>query len=140
MSAGTGVQHSEFNASASEPVHFVQIWIVPERTGLPPGYEQQHFDESSRRGVLKRVAAGRPAAGEVKLFQDVDLYASLLEPGESIEHPLKSGRHAWIQVARGAVALGDDTLREGDGAASSGIAALKLRCVEPAEILLFDLG
>ena len=124
----------------SEPARFLQMWIVPERTGLPPGYEQKHFDETSRRGVLKRIASGRPVDGEVKLFQDVDLYASLLEPGQSIEHQLKSGRHAWVQVARGVVTLGDSTLREGDGAAASAPGGLRLRSVEPAEILLFDLA
>ena len=140
MSAGTGVLHSEFNASRTELAHFLQIWILPERPGLPATYDQKHFEESQRRGVFRRIASGSPAAGEVKIFQDVDLHTALLAAGEAVEHRLAASRHAWLHVARGAVALNGRPLVEGDGAAISEEARLSIAASAPSEILLFDLA
>jgi hypothetical protein len=139
MSAGTGVTHSEYNASASEVVHLLQIWILPERAGLPASYEQRHFAAASRRGQLRLVASRGAREGSVALHQDVDLYAALLDSGEVVEHALRPGRHAWVQVARGAVALGDLALAAGDGAALSDEPSLRLAASEPSEVLVFDL-
>ena len=140
MSAGTGVAHSEFNASRSEPVHFLQIWILPERRGLTPGYEQKHFTEESRKGQLRLIASPGGEAGSVAIHQDVRLYSALLSPGESVRHVLAPGRHAWVQVARGTVRLGAETLHAGDGAAISDEQAVSLTADAPSEVLLFDLG
>ena len=141
MSAGTGILHSEFNASEDEPVHFLQIWIVPERPGLPAAYEQKHFDEASRRGRLLRIAGRAPLEdGALPIHQDADLHVALLDAGQSVEHALEGGRHAWMQVARGSVELNGIPLGEGDGAAATGESRLTVRATKPAEILLFDLG
>lgn len=140
MSAGTGVTHSEYNPSDSELVHFLQIWILPEREGLPPSYEQKHFASEERSGSLRLVASHDGREGSVRLHQDVSLYASLLEPGRSVTHDLAPGRHAWVQVVRGTLELADATLAPGDGAAASEETALPLRAQEPAELLLFDLA
>jgi len=140
MSAGTGVAHSEFNASRTEPVHFLQIWILPERRGLAPGYEQKHFSEESRKGQLRLIASPGGEANSVSIHQDVRLYSALLDPGESVAHALAPGRHAWVQVARGKVRLGEQTLSAGDGAAISDERALTLTAEAPSEVLLFDLG
>jgi quercetin 2,3-dioxygenase len=140
MSAGTGVAHSEFNASPSEPVHFLQIWILPERRGLTPGYEQKHFGEESRKGQLRLIASPDGEAGSVSIHQDVRLYSALLAPGQSVRHALAPGRHGWVQVARGAVRLGEQTLRAGDGAAISEEQAISLTADAPSEVLLFDLN
>jgi redox-sensitive bicupin YhaK (pirin superfamily) len=139
MSAGTGITHSEFNASPSEPVHFLQIWIQPERTGLPPGYEQRTFAESERRGELKLVASRDGREGSVQVHQDTTLYAAQLEAGGSVRHTLAPGRHAWVQVARGSVSLGESALAAGDGAALSDQRELALDAREPSELLVFDL-
>ncbi len=140
MSAGTGVTHSEFNASKTEPVHLLQIWLLPERKGITPGYEQIHFDRSQLRSRLKLVAARDPKEGAVKVHQDTHLYATILEPGETVVHRLASGRHAWIQVARGKITLNGLELVAGDGAAVSDEASVALAGVESAEALLFDLS
>lgn len=140
MSAGTGVTHSEFNASRTEPVHFLQIWILPERRGTPPGYEQRHFPESERRGALRLVASRSGRDGSLSIQQDVDLYATLLAPGESVELSLRPGRHAWVQVARGAIELDGAALGDGDGAALSREPRVALRARSGAELLLFDLA
>src|SRR5438552_1115086 len=105
MSAGTGVTHSEFNPSPAEPVHFLQIWILPEQAGMPPGYEQRKFPVDEKRGMLRLVASRDGRDGSVTVHQDVDLFAVVLEAGEVVTHPLQHGRHAWIQVVTGAVAL-----------------------------------
>jgi hypothetical protein len=139
MSAGTGVTHSEYNASQSELVHLLQIWILPERAGLPASYEQRHFDAEGRRGRLRLIASRDARDGSVAVHQDVDLYAALLEPGEAVELALRPGRHAWVQVARGALALGDLSLAPGDGAALSDEPRLRLTASAPSELLLFDL-
>jgi len=140
MTAGTGVRHSEFNASKSEPVHLLQLWILPAADGLAPGYEQTTIAEAARRGVLKLIAAPGGRDGAVTIHQDAWLYASRLEPGEQVDHALARRRFAWLQVARGAVTLNGRTLTQGDGAAVSDETALAIVATEPAEILLFDLA
>jgi redox-sensitive bicupin YhaK (pirin superfamily) len=140
MTAGTGVWHSEFNPSAAEPVHLLQIWLTPERRGLTPGYEQKAFPEADRRGRWRLVASHDGRDGSVKINQDADVFASLLEPGQSATHGVKKGRHAWVQVARGSVTLNGRPLAAGDGAAVSDEAALTVTAKEPAELLLFDLA
>ncbi len=151
MTAGTGVTHSEFNASGTDPLRFLQIWIVPEARGLEPGYEQRPFGPDATRGRLRLVASPDGADGSLTLHQDARLYVTRLPPGAQVEHTLAPGRHAWVQVARGAVRLGDLTLREGDGAALSDEPAVRLEGLAAAdvpgateapeaEILLFDLA
>jgi redox-sensitive bicupin YhaK (pirin superfamily) len=140
MSAGTGVTHSEENASRSEPVHFMQIWIVPDQRGLPPSYEQKRFGDDEKRGRLRLVASPDGADGSVTIHQDARLYATLLDPGARVQHPLAPGRHAWVQVLRGAITVNGETLAAGDGAALSEVATVELAGVEPAETLLFDLA
>src|SRR5947207_6564352 len=110
MSAGAGVTHSEFNPSQTEPVHFLQIWILPERTGMPPGYEQRRFPVDEKRGMLRLVASRDGRDGSVTVQQDVDLFAVVLEAGEAVTHALQHGRHAWIQAVTGTVALGGTAL------------------------------
>jgi redox-sensitive bicupin YhaK (pirin superfamily) len=139
MSAGTGIFHSEFNASTAEPVHFLQIWVLPEKEGLPPRYEQRPFFEKDRRGKLALVVSRDAREGSLRIFQDLSLYAASLGEGDEVEHRLATGRHAWVQVARGGVALNGETLQEGDGAAVSAEAGLTLRGRDDAEVLLFDL-
>jgi redox-sensitive bicupin YhaK (pirin superfamily) len=140
MSAGTGVVHSEMNPSRSEPVHFLQIWIVPDRPGHPPGYEQKAFPKVALRGKLRLVASSDGREGSVSIHQDASVYAGLLEPGERVSHEPRAGRHAWVHVARGSVELNGKTLREGDGAAVSDEPRLDLTAKDSAEVLLFDLA
>jgi len=140
MSAGTGVTHSESNASRSEMLHFLQIWIVPERRGLPPGYEQRSFSEEQRRGRLLLVGSRDGRDGSVVIHQDVLVYAGLLGAGERTSCPLGPGRHAWVHVARGEAAVHGHVLAEGDAAAASGEPAIDLSGRRDAEILLFDLA
>ena len=140
MTAGTGVRHSEYNPQPDAPTHFLQIWILPERGGLEPGYEQKAFPADERRGKLRLVAAPDGRDGAVTVHQDARLYTTLLEPGESVTHDLAPGRHAWVQVARGGVTLGKETLAAGDGAALSDESRLTLRADEPSEVLVFDLA
>jgi redox-sensitive bicupin YhaK (pirin superfamily) len=140
MTAGTGVVHSEQNASATEPVHLLQIWILPARTGLAPGYEQKAFPEAERRGRLRPLASADGREGSVTVHQDVTLYSALLGAGESVRHALAPGRHAWVQVARGAVSVNGETVRAGDGVALSDERSLALEASEDAELLLFDLA
>ena len=140
MSAGSGVFHSEFNASAREPVHFLQIWLLPERSGLAPGYEQKAIPEKEERGVLRLVASRDGRDGTVTIHQDVDLYASRLGPGERVKHALAPGRHAWLQMVRGRTELNGTALEAGDGAAVSGESALDVVALEASHFLLFDLA
>lgn len=140
MSAGTGVTHSEFNPSREEPVHLLQIWLLPQQRGLPPSYEEKRFPPETRRGGLRLIAAGDGREGAVTIHQDVDLWTALLEAGESVRHALAPGRHVWLHVARGAVTANGVSLRVGDGAAVSGEEALEVRASDGAEILLFDLN
>jgi redox-sensitive bicupin YhaK (pirin superfamily) len=140
MTAGTGVLHSEFNGSDSEPVHFLQIWILPERPDLLPGYEQKRFPEEDRRGRLKLVASPDGADGSLTIHQDARVHAGLLDAGERAVLALADGRHAWVQVARGKVRLADETLSAGDGAALSSEREVRLEGLEAAELLVFDLA
>ncbi|HME96880.1 MAG TPA: pirin family protein [Methylomirabilota bacterium] len=140
MSAGTGITHSEFNARQDEPVHFLQIWLLPDRRGLAPGYEQKAIPESEERGALRLLASRDGRDGTVTIHQDVDLYGSRLEPGERVKHALADGRHAWLQMVRGRIELNGTPLAAGDGAAVSGESALEMVAQESAHLLLFDLG
>jgi quercetin 2,3-dioxygenase len=140
MSAGTGIQHSEFNPSAANPLHFLQIWIIPDRRGLAPGYEQKAFPQAERQGQLRLVAAPGGTDGAVTLHQDARLYVANLAPGEQVRHALAPGRGAWLQVARGIVGLNGTEMREGDGAAAENEEALTVEGDTDAEVLLFDLG
>lgn len=139
MTAGRGIVHSEYNASDRDPLHFLQIWILPGERGLEPGYEQKGFGDE-RRGRLRLVASSDGREGSITIHQDVALYASLLEAGERVEHALAPGRHAWIQIARGSVKIGEHTLREGDGLAVSDAPSIVIEGLDAAELLLFDLA
>jgi hypothetical protein len=140
MTAGTGVTHSEYNPSATEPVHFLQIWVLPSRKGLQPGYEQKTFAETEKRGRLCLIASSEGRDGSVTIHQDVAVYATLLGPGQHADHRLRPGRHAWLHVARGGLDLDGQPLRDGDGAAVSDAPLLRLGSHEGAEALLFDLA
>jgi hypothetical protein len=140
MSAGTGVRHSEYNASKSEPVHFLQIWIIPARAGIAPGYEQTTFAAAEKQGKLRLVASPDGRDGSVTIHTDARLYATLLGAGEKVEHTVLPGRHAWVHVARGQVEVNGEALGEGDGASTSDAGALALEGVEGAEVLVFDLA
>ena len=140
MSAGTGVTHSEFNPSQSELVHFLQIWIVPDRRGHEPSYEQRTIGDPDKRGVLRLLAGPRGGGSAVSIHQDVRLYSVLLERDQEVVHELNAERHAWVQVARGAVTLNGQPLWQGDGAAVSAQPSLRLIGLEPADVLVFDLG
>jgi redox-sensitive bicupin YhaK (pirin superfamily) len=140
MSAGTGVTHSEYNASKTEPVHLLQIWVLPERKGIEPGYEEREFPAEERQGRWRLIAARDGREGAARWHQDADLYVTLLSPGERVTHRLRPGRHAWAQVARGAVTLNGQPLKAGDGAAISEEEAVEAQADEAAEVLLFDLA
>jgi redox-sensitive bicupin YhaK (pirin superfamily) len=140
MSAGTGINHSEFNPSADQPVHFLQIWLLPGERGLRPGYEQRSAAELAGPGPLRLLASRDGRDGSVTVHQDVDLFAARLGPGDSVTHRLLPGRGAWVQVTRGAVELSGRRLRAGDGAAAEDEAELRLTGTEPAEALVFDLA
>lgn len=140
MSAGTGVVHSESNASATDLVHFFQIWILPERRGLRPGYEQRAIAADDTRGRLYLVAAPAGDNGAVTINQDARVYLSRLGPGEETSHPLDPGRHAWAHVVHGRVTVNGMALGAGDGAAVSAERSLSIAAVEPSEMLLFDLS
>jgi hypothetical protein len=140
MTAGTGVSHSEMNASKSERAHFLQIWILPEREGLRPGYEQKSFPEEERRGRLRLLASPDAAEDSLVIHQDVRLYGAHLSPGEEVSYTLGGGRHAWLQVMSGSVSLNGTALAAGDGAAVSEETALRVGAESEAEFLLFDLG
>ena len=140
MTAGSGIRHREFNPSTTEPVHFLQIWILPEKAALPPSYEQKSFPEDQKRGKLRVIASRDAREGSVKIHQDAKLYVSLLKPDEEVTHQLAKERYGWLQVARGAVQLNGKKLNQGDGAAISDETMLTLKATEDAEILLFDLA
>ena len=140
MTAGTGIRHSEFNPSSTEPVHLLQIWLFPDRKGLTPGYEQRAFSPAQMRNKLCLVASRDGRDGAVTIHQDADVFAASLETGAFIGHELRAGRHAWLQVARGAVTLNGRELATGDGAAVSEETALEVIGREPSEIVLFDLS
>jgi redox-sensitive bicupin YhaK (pirin superfamily) len=140
MSAGTGVRHSEMNASKAEPVHFYQIWILPEAESLRPEYEQKLFAPEEKTGRLRLVASHDGREGSLKIHQDVSVYNAILKGGEGVEHRLAAGRHAWLQVVKGAVELNGTRLGAGDGAAVSRETALTITAGEDAEVILFDLA
>jgi quercetin 2,3-dioxygenase len=140
MSAGTGVMHSEFNASKTEPVHLYQIWMFPEKQGLKPVYGQKNFSEVEKRGRLRLLVSPDGRNGSVKIRQDNHLYATVLAKGETVKHELKPERHAYVQVARGSVTLNGTKLDEGDGAAISNEKIVELTGEKDAEVLLFDLA
>ncbi len=140
MSAGTGVLHSEMNPSPNEPVHFFQIWLLPEKRGIEPTYEQKRFEATEKQGCLKLVAARDAREGSVTINQDVDLYAGVFALGDVAHLGMRPGRHAWVQVARGTLTLNGTKLSQGDGAAVSEEAALDLTATSEAEVLVFDLA
>ena len=138
MTAGTGVTHSEYNHSDSDPVHFLQIWILPNQKNLIPGYEQKHYSEAEKRGTLRLIASQDGREGSVTLHQDLNLYATVLGTDETVTLP-KRDRHVWVQVARGSVLLNGKLLYQGDAAALTD-EALELVGEEKAEVLIFDLA
>jgi len=140
MSAGTGITHSEYNASADVPAHFLQIWIMPDRGGTPPGYAQKPLGLEAAHGRLLLAAGPEGAGAAVSIHQDALMYAAKLDAGAALKHTLRPGRGAWLQIARGIVALNDTEMREGDGAAVEGEPGLAIEATTSAEFLLFDLA
>jgi redox-sensitive bicupin YhaK (pirin superfamily) len=140
MSAGSGVMHSEYNHSQSEMVHLLQIWITPRITGMRPGYEEKHFDAADKRGKLRLIAAPDGRDGAVTIHQDAFVYASLLDPGDALDHTLAAGRKAYVHVARGTVHVNGETLKAGDGAKIAGENRISFTGAKDAEVLLFDLA
>jgi redox-sensitive bicupin YhaK (pirin superfamily) len=140
MTAGTGVMHSEFNHLDDAETHLLQIWILPEENGLEPGYEEKSFGNAEKRNRLALVAAGDARDGALKIHQDVDLYASLLDAGKSVAHRFDSGRTGWIQVVSGRIDVNGDVLKSGDGAAIADTSNLTIEADESAEFLLFDMA
>lgn len=140
MSAGTGILHSEFNGSQTDSVHLLQIWLLPEKQGLPASYEQRDFSPAKTPGKLRLVAAKDGRDSALTVHQDVDLYAAVLEPNQSVSYTLKPQRYAWIQVARGAITLNNLSLEKGDGAAISEETEIVMAATTDAEFLLFDLA
>ena len=140
MRAGSGVTHSEYNASKSEPVHFLQVWIVPDASGLRPRYDQKRFDARAARERFVRLAGKGGPDGTIDLHQDVSLWMTRLSAGELRSHELAPDRHAWVHVARGSVALGELHLAEGGGAAISDEVRVELQGKGDAEVLLFDMA
>ncbi|TPV96457.1 MAG: pirin family protein [Myxococcales bacterium FL481] len=139
MTAGTGITHSEYNHSPAELVHFLQIWVLPSRQGLPPGYEQKHFDADRRRDRLCLVAAPDGAEDSITVHQDVRIFTARLSAGAAVTHRMGADRHAWVHVAHGHVRVGDVELREGDGLAGSNATDLNVTSVADSEVVLFDL-
>ena len=140
MSAGTGITHSEYNSSQTDPVHFLQIWILPNQQGIKPRYEQKAFPQEEKRGKLRLIAAKDGRDGAVTIYQDVDLYTSILEPGNVVNYHVQPNRYAWLQMAKGVAILNGEEIRAGDGVQLSGEEKLEISTNIGAEILLFDLG
>jgi redox-sensitive bicupin YhaK (pirin superfamily) len=140
MSAGTGVEHSEFNPSDTEGVHFLQIWILPEQQGLEPSYEQKHFQESEKRGALRLIGSRDGRDGSITIHQDVNMYAGLFDHGENFSLPLQIDRYVWVQVVGGTVRVNGIKLHTGDAVAISEADELEIEGVDNAEVLVFDLG
>jgi quercetin 2,3-dioxygenase len=140
MSAGRGIRHSEMNASDTDPVHLLQIWILPDRGGIEPSYEQKSFPPEEKQGKLRVIASPDGENGSVTIHQDAKLYVSLLAPGEKVTHELATNRYAWLQVAKGSVELNGKLLQQGDGAAVSEEQRLTIEGKENAEVLLFELA
>ncbi len=139
MSAGTGVTHSEYNGSKTEPVHFLQIWVIPGEVGGAPGYEEKHFDADSKKGRLRLIASNDGRDGSVSLRQDAAIYATILDGAERVDHALQPGRQAYVQVARGKVTVNGVALAAGDAVHVAEEAAVALQDASDAEVLLFDL-
>ena len=139
MSAGTGVTHSESNPLDDKRVHLLQIWILPQEQNLPPEYEEKTFSHEEKRNRLRLIVSPNGNEGSVKIHQDTNIYATVLDAGREVVQPLRSNRHAWLQVAAGSVALNDVNLKQGDGAAISEEPSMKITAMESAEVLLFDL-
>jgi hypothetical protein len=139
MSAGTGISHSEYNPSKTEPVHFLQIWIIPKEAGLRPGYEQRSFDLQKNSGGWIHIVASDGSDGAVKVHQDVELYLAAITKEQKLNYRLKTGRQAWLQITRGVAAFNGTSLAAGDGAAVSKEALLQIDSSDNAEVLLFDL-
>ncbi len=140
MSAGTGVVHSEFNASKTDEVHFLQIWLIPEKQGIKPGYEQKAYSDADKRGMFRLVASPDGRDGSITIHSDAKVYASLVDAGETAELGLPAGRHAWVQVARGKARVNGQELAEGDGLALTGESMVRLEGIDDAELLTFDLA
>ena len=141
MSAGTGISHSEYNPSSDNPVHFLQIWIIPEQTGLKPSYEQKAFTEADKQGKLRLVGSQDGRDGSVTIHQDVDVYSTILNVDEAVTHTLATNRSAWLQVVRGEVAVNERSLNAGDGAAIVLKDKITLKgLADNTEVLLFDLA
>jgi quercetin 2,3-dioxygenase len=140
MSAGTGVRHSEANPSKDESVHLLQIWILPGELNVEPSYEQKQFDDEEKRGRLRLVASPDGEDGSVRIHQDAQVFATVLDAAQTVSHELKPDRHAWVQVARGAIEVNGQQLKQGDGASISAERELTLTGKEPSEVLLFDLA
>jgi len=139
MSAGRGVQHSEYNPSQSELVHLLQIWIEPNVRGIEPGYEETHFDAASKRGKLRLIASAEGRDGSVKIHQDAAVYAALIDGAERVSHKLARGRKAYVHVARGKLTVNGEQLSAGDALKAEGVPSITLEKGAQAEILLFDL-
>lgn len=140
MSAGTGIEHSEYNHSRRDPAHFLQIWIVPEADGLAPGYEQKAFPDEEKRGRLCLIGSRDGRDGSVTIHQDVSVYSGLLDTGEQVAHDLAPGRKAWLQIIKGEISSSQNMLATGDGAGIEGQDQVSLRAIRPSEVLLFDLA
>ena len=139
MSAGSGIEHSEFNPSADEPVHLYQIWLLPEKKGITPSYSQRAFADSEKQNRLRVVASPDGADGSLTIHQDARIFLATLEPGREVVHEIPAGRHAWLQTLRGSVQVDGESLHAGDGAAVSDESRLAIRGTADAEIMLFDL-
>jgi len=140
MSARTGVAHSEFNHSATEPARLLQIWIMPDRVGYQPGYEQKEFPADEKRGKLRLVASHEGAEGSVSINQELNMYAALIDGEESFSHDLEQGRKAWIQVAHGSLQVNGEAILEGDGVAVNEAGTLRFSNGDGAEILIFEMS
>jgi quercetin 2,3-dioxygenase len=140
MSAGSGIRHSEFNHSKTDPVHFLQIWIVPDRGGVKPEYEQINFPREAKLGKLLLVGSNEKRDGLIHIQQDANLYVTVLEGSQRVEHTLAKGRHAWVHVARGSVFVNGQLLKAGDGAAITAESTIEISAAPEGEALLFDLG
>ena len=141
MTAGGGIRHSEYNPSKTDPLHFYQIWILPEKEDLAPGYEQKMFAPDDKSGKLKLVASNDARDGSLKINQDVWVFDSILNEGEAVSYDLTEKRHGFLQVVKGSLELNGETLRESDGAAISAEELLKIKALgNGTEFILFDLA
>ena len=140
MSAGTGITHSEFNPSETEPVHLYQIWLFPEQKGIQPSYEQKAFSDGEMTNQLRLVASRMPRDGSLLIHQDAEIFLSKLDTNRSVTYALRADRHAWVQVLRGQISLNDQVLTLSDGAAISEDQELRITAIEDSEIMLFDLA